>query len=110
MGLFDDAYLTQSGHSNANTLYSVEFIVGQVPGMYLMQKLPMGRFMVGVCVSWSVIILLGCTVTRFSGLAAVGFFLGIFEAVVLPLLNKTMALLQMRRRPVLYCSTLAALA
>lgn len=90
LGLFEDTKLTTGEYNNANTLFYVGFILGQIPGVYLLQKFPVGRYLTGLTVSWTLIIFLSCTMHNFQGVYAVRFFLGLVEAVVVPILNNTM--------------------
>jgi MFS family permease len=91
LGLFEDTNLTNQNYNNANTLFYVGFIIGQVPGIYLLQKLPIGRFLFALTSIWTVIIFLSCLMKNYSGVIAVRFFLGFVESVVVPILNSTMA-------------------
>ncbi|KAH3679106.1 hypothetical protein WICPIJ_008714 [Wickerhamomyces pijperi] len=88
--LFTDTGLTQNRYSNINTLFYVGFAVGQIPGNYLLLKLPIGWYLVGLTSSWTVIIFLTCLAKNYGGLIALRFFLGFVEASILPLMNVTM--------------------
>lgn len=91
LGLFEDTGLDNDKYNNANTLFYVGYIIGQVPGNYLLQKLPVGKFLLGLTSSWTLITFLSCTMTSYSGVLATRFFLGLVESVVLPILNTTMS-------------------
>jgi MFS family permease len=55
-----------------------------VPSVWLMTKVPVGKY-IGVClVLWGITLCLMSVCHNFAGLATVRFFLGIFEAAVLP--------------------------
>lgn len=87
---WDDTGMDQNKYNNVNTLFYVGYIAGQIPGNYLLQKLPIGRFLFILTSLWTVIIFLHCAAYNYSGVIALRFFLGFVESVVLPLLNITM--------------------
>lgn len=87
---WEDTGLNQDKYNNVNTIFYVGFIIGQIPGNYLIQKLPIGRFLFILVSLWTVIIFLHCTAFNYSGVMALRFFLGLVESVVIPLLNVTM--------------------
>lgn len=87
---WEDTGLDQDKYNNVNTLFYVGFIIGQFPGNYLIQKLPVGRFLFILVVLWTIVIFLHCTAFNYSGVLALRFFLGMVESVVIPLLNVTM--------------------
>jgi MFS family permease len=91
LGLFEDTGLDNDKYNNANTLFYVGYAVGQVPGNYLLQKLPVGKFLLLLTSLWTIITFLSCTMTNYSGVLAVRFFLGLVESVVIPILNTTMS-------------------
>lgn len=86
-----DTGLDQTKYNNINTIFYVGFIVGQIPGNYLLQKLPLGRFLFILTSLWTIIIFLHCAAYNYGGVIALRFFLGMVESVVLPILNLTMA-------------------
>ncbi|KAH3674181.1 hypothetical protein WICMUC_003423 [Wickerhamomyces mucosus] len=88
--LFADTGITQNQYNNINTLFYVGFAVGQIPGNYLLLKLPIGKYITILTGLWTIIIFLMCTAKNYSGLIALRFFLGFVEASILPLLNITM--------------------
>lgn len=56
----------------------------EFPNIWLMTKVPVGKY-IGVCLSlWGVALCLMAVCHNFAGLATVRFFLGVFEAAVLP--------------------------
>lgn len=68
------------------------YIVAQLPGHYLMQRLPLGKFVSVSIFLWSVIIFLHCTAKNFGGLVPLRFFLGVTEAVLVPAMEVTMSM------------------
>lgn len=68
------------------------YIVAQAPGHYLMQRLPLGRFVGASIFIWALIIFLHCTATDYGDLIALRFFLGFVEACLLPAMEITMGM------------------
>lgn len=68
------------------------YIIGQVPGHYLMQRIPLSRFMAGATFLWTLIVFLHCTASSYGGLIALRFFLGMVEAPVVPAIEITLGM------------------
>lgn len=85
-----DTGLDQDKYNNVNTIFYVGFIIGQIPGNFLIQKLPIGRFLFILVALWTMIIFLHCTAFNYAGVLVLRFFLGLVESVVIPLLNVTL--------------------
>lgn len=75
-GFWEATNLTQNQYNNVNTIFYVGFIVGQLPGTYLLQKLPIGKLMFGITLMWSIVIFLHCTAYNYAGVIVLRFFLG----------------------------------
>lgn len=88
-GLWEDTGLTQTSYSNANTLFYVGYIIGQV-NMVFVQKFPIGKVVLVMCTLWTIILFLHCVAYNEQGIIALRFFLGFVESVALPALNMTM--------------------
>lgn len=65
------------------------YMVAQIPGHYLMQKLPLGRFVTISVFLWSVVVFLHCTAKSYGGLIPLRFFLGFFESCLVPAMEVT---------------------
>lgn len=87
--LFEDVGLTQNTYNNSSTLFYVGYLIGQA-NLILVQKFPIRHCMIGITLSWCVIIFLSCTVTNHKGIYATRFFLGFVESVTTSILNTTM--------------------
>ncbi|CCH44311.1 putative transporter [Wickerhamomyces ciferrii] len=87
---WDDTGLDQDKYNNVNTIFYVGYIAGQLPGNYLLAKLPVGRFLFILTSLWTIIIFLHCAAFNYAGVIVLRFFLGFVESVVLTLLNITM--------------------
>lgn len=88
-GLFEDTGLTQDTYNDANTLFYVGYIIGQL-NLLFVQKFPIGRVMAVMTGLWTIIIFLHCTAFNHQGIIALRFFLGFVESIAVPSLNITM--------------------
>ncbi|GIZ47362.1 hypothetical protein CKM354_001045500 [Cercospora kikuchii] len=66
------------------SIFYFGYLAGQWPGGYLMQKLPIGKFLAGTCVAWGIILLTTPATTSFAGIATNRFLLGLIEGPVNP--------------------------
>ncbi|KAJ4608339.1 hypothetical protein HRR83_000563 [Exophiala dermatitidis] len=113
LGLFEDTKIGNGQYNNLNTIFYAGYIIGQFPGNYLMQRVPMGKFVSGTIMLWSVIVFLHCTASSYGGLIPLRFFLGLVEATVLPAIEITMGMFfvpeaQGFLQPVFYTSCLGS--
>ncbi|OQU98810.1 hypothetical protein CLAIMM_04538 [Cladophialophora immunda] len=92
LGLFEETGIGNGQYNNLNTLFYAGYIIGQVPGHYLIQRVPLGRFMGVTIFLWSVIVFLHCTAESYGALIALRFFLGFVESVVVPAIEITMGM------------------
>lgn len=89
------------------------YVVAQIPGHYLMQKLPLGRFVTISVFLWSVMVFLHCTAKSYGGLIPLRFFLGFFESCLVPAMEVTMGMFftpaeAVRYQPLFWTSCLAS--
>lgn len=89
LGLFQDTGLTQSTYNDANTLFYVGYLVGQL-NLIFVQKFSIGRVMTVMTGVWTIIMFLHCTAYNYQGIIALRFFLGFVESIAVPTLNMTM--------------------
>ncbi|CEP64007.1 Yct1p LALA0_S10e00122g [Lachancea lanzarotensis] len=92
LGFFEDTGLTQNTYNTVNTLFYVGYAVGQFPGQFLAQRLPLRSLLTILLATWTCIVFLHCTAYNFSGVAALRFFLGLTESIVMPILINTMSM------------------
>jgi MFS family permease len=109
LGLFKETGIDDTQYNNLNTVFyvgaslittvpdfrlilGIGYLVAQWPGHYLMQRLPLGKFITAIVFMWSVIILLHCTASNYGGLIALRFFLGLFESVIVPAMEITLGM------------------
>jgi MFS family permease len=109
LGLFKETGIDDTQYNNLNTVFyvgaslittvpdfglilGIGYLVAQWPGHYLMQRLPLGKFITAIVFMWSVIILLHCAASNYGGLIALRFFLGLFESVIVPAMEITLGM------------------
>ncbi|KKY17689.1 putative allantoate permease [Phaeomoniella chlamydospora] len=83
-GLSDDTHLVGTQYSWASALFYLGYLVWEYPTNLLLQRLPINLFMAGTVMIWGAILMCSGSVEDFSGLAALRFFLGMFEASINP--------------------------
>ncbi|KAI5475237.1 hypothetical protein MNV49_001717 [Pseudohyphozyma bogoriensis] len=84
LGLLEDTNLNQQQFDNLSTFFYVGFGLGVWPMGYLLNKLPVGKFVTAVFVTWAIIIGLHPLATNYAGLSMLRFFLGVVESGILP--------------------------
>lgn len=89
LGLFQDTGLTQNTYNDANTLFYVGYLIGQV-NLIFVQKFPIGKVVTLMTAVWTIIMFLHCTAYNYQGIIALRFFLGFVESFAVPTLNMTM--------------------
>lgn len=92
LGVFDDTHINQAQYNNLNTIFYAGYIVAQVPGHVLIQRLPLRLFMAGSLFLWAALVLLHCTAHNYGGLICLRFFLGLVEAPLLPAIEITLGM------------------
>ncbi|KAF2724359.1 putative allantoate permease of the major facilitator superfamily [Polychaeton citri CBS 116435] len=92
LGLMEETGINGTQYNDLATIFYTGYIVAQVPGHYLMQRLPLGRFVSVAIFLWSVIIFLHCTAESFGALVPLRFLLGVTEAVLVPAMEVTMGM------------------
>ncbi|KAF7558565.1 hypothetical protein G7046_g5599 [Stylonectria norvegica] len=92
LGIFEETHLTDTEYNNLNTIFYTGYIIAQAPGHYLIQRLPLGKFVAGSILLWSIIVFLHCTAKSYGGLIPLRFFLGMFESVLVPAMEMTIVM------------------
>ncbi|EED19824.1 putative allantoate permease of the major facilitator superfamily [Talaromyces stipitatus ATCC 10500] len=92
LGIFEETHLNGTQYNNLNTLFYVGYIVGQFPGHYLMQRLPLGKYVSGTTFFWALIIFLHDTARSYGGLIPLRFFLGFVESSLVPAMEITLGM------------------
>ena len=75
---------------SSQTFFYVGFGVGLFPMGYLLQRLPVGRFVAGVVFSWAIVSGLHPASKSYAGLAILRTALGFVESGVLPGMHLTL--------------------
>ncbi|KAF7547013.1 hypothetical protein G7Z17_g8024 [Cylindrodendrum hubeiense] len=92
LGLLEDTKIGNSEYNNLNTIFYVGYVVGQFPGQFLIQRLPLRVYVSGSIFLWALIICLHCTASSYASLIPLRFFLAVTESAVVPALEITMAM------------------
>lgn len=83
-GMRKETHLVGQEYSWLGSIFYFGYLGALVPCLYLVNKVHIGRFVGAVTFLWGVVILCMAACHNFAGLATVRFFLGIFEAGILP--------------------------
>ncbi|KAK1634406.1 major facilitator superfamily transporter [Colletotrichum phormii] len=83
-GLRQDANLKGQEYSWLGSVFYFGYLAMELPALYLITKLPIGKFIGACLVLWGACICLMSACHNFAGLVAIRVLLGIFEAALLP--------------------------
>lgn len=113
LGLWEATGLDQNKYNNINTVFYAGFAVGQLPGMFALQRLPLSKVLFTITLLWSVLIFLICVAKNYPGVLMLRFFLGFFEALAIPLLTTTNGMFMTKNerattQPIFYASCMAS--
>ncbi|KAL2811580.1 major facilitator superfamily domain-containing protein [Aspergillus granulosus] len=84
MGIQEDAGLDGNKYNWLGTILYIGVLVGEYPTNFLLQKLPVAKYLAGNVFLWGVVIMCSAAATNFPGLMVVRFLLGLFESCVQP--------------------------
>ncbi|KAH7120382.1 major facilitator superfamily domain-containing protein [Dactylonectria estremocensis] len=90
LGLFQDTGLNNAEYNNLNSLFYTGYILGQVPGQLLIQRLRLRTYISGTIFTWAAIVFLHCVAKSYGALIPLRFFLGFVESSMIPALEITM--------------------
>lgn len=76
-GLKDDNHLHGQQYSWVGSIFYFGYLFFEYPTTILIQKLPVGKYLAGVCLLWGVIVASTAGCSSFGGLATVRFMLGV---------------------------------
>ncbi|KAF1940193.1 MFS general substrate transporter [Clathrospora elynae] len=83
-GFIEGTNLGKNGYQWLGSIFYFGYLVGQIPAGYLLQRLPMGKFL-GCCTfGWGIILMTTPACHNFAGTAANRFLLGFLESTVNP--------------------------
>ncbi|KAI0173746.1 permease of the major facilitator superfamily [Pestalotiopsis sp. NC0098] len=84
MDLKTDTHLTASQYSWLGSIVYFGYLGGEIPAMFLMQRLPLAKFLAGMAMLWGIVVAMHAVCKDFGSLAAVRFILGAVEVVTAP--------------------------
>ncbi|CAO0802839.1 unnamed protein product [Mucor circinelloides] len=84
LGILEDTGMSGTQYSWLGSVFYLGYLVCQVPNNYLIQRLPVGRYLGGVLVIWGIVMGATGACNTFSQLLALRFLLGLFEGVTYP--------------------------
>lgn len=59
------------------SIFYAGYLAAQLPATYVMKKVPIGKFISGTIIAWSIVLTLHAAVTSYEGLLACRFLLGL---------------------------------
>jgi MFS family permease len=83
-GLQKDLGLVGQQYSWLGSIFYFGYLIAQFPAGWLMQRLPVGKFLGFTGITWGIILMTTPACTNFAGIAANRFMLGLVEAAVNP--------------------------
>ncbi|KAL2074076.1 hypothetical protein VTL71DRAFT_7854 [Oculimacula yallundae] len=92
LGLFEETGITLQQYNNLNMFFYVGYLAAIWPGNYLLQRLPFGKTISAIIMSWAVVIFLHCVATSYAPLVVVRLLLGAVEAVIMPAMEMTLGM------------------
>ncbi|KAH8662508.1 allantoate permease [Xylariales sp. PMI_506] len=83
-GLSTGTHLIGQDYSWLGSIFYFGYLISQFPSSFLLQKLPIGKFVSITTIIWGIILMTTPACTSFAGIATNRFFLGLTEATVNP--------------------------
>ncbi|KAF2115264.1 major facilitator superfamily domain-containing protein [Lophiotrema nucula] len=83
-GLRTATHLVGQDFSWLSSIFYFGYLLGQFPAGYLMQRLPVAKFLGFATLGWGIILMTTPACVNFGGMATNRFFLGLLEATVNP--------------------------
>ncbi|KAF2195248.1 MFS general substrate transporter [Zopfia rhizophila CBS 207.26] len=83
-GLQKGTNLHGQDYSWLGSIFYFGYLVGQYPSGYLLQRLPIAKFLGAATLGWGIILMTTPACTNFAGIATNRFLLGLLEATVNP--------------------------
>ncbi|KAM5343629.1 hypothetical protein ACJ41O_012166 [Fusarium nematophilum] len=84
MGIIDDLDLVGSRYSWCSSIFYFGYLAFSYPASFLMVRLPLGKYLAGTSLVWSIVLVCHAAVQDFRGLLIARFFLGAAEASISP--------------------------
>ncbi|OAD03934.1 hypothetical protein MUCCIDRAFT_110814 [Mucor lusitanicus CBS 277.49] len=86
LGIMEDTGMSGSQYSWVGSIFYLGYLVCQIPNNYLIQRLPVGRYLGAVLIIWGCVMGATAACHNFGQLLALRFLLGFFEGVTFPCL------------------------
>ncbi|KAL3418652.1 putative vitamin H transporter [Phlyctema vagabunda] len=83
-GIIPDNNLKGQDYSWASSIFYFGYMLAEYPGVALMQRFPIAKFLACNIIAWAGILMITAACSSFAGLATVRFLLGMFEATISP--------------------------
>ncbi|KAH6693357.1 major facilitator superfamily domain-containing protein [Leptodontidium sp. MPI-SDFR-AT-0119] len=83
-GIIPDNHLKGQDYAWASSIFYFGYMMAEYPGVALMQRFPIAKFLGINIIIWASILMITATCSSFAGLATVRFLLGMFEATISP--------------------------
>jgi MFS family permease len=84
LGIMQDTGMSYSQYSWLGSLFYLGFLAYQIPNNYLLQKLPVGKYLGGMLICWGATTVGTGFCNNFAQLAVLRVILGLFESVTYP--------------------------
>ncbi|RAH58935.1 MFS general substrate transporter [Aspergillus piperis CBS 112811] len=84
MGIKEDTRLTGNQYDWLGSIVYFGYLFGEIPAAFLMQRVPMAKYLGVMSVLWGTVVTLHAACHNFGGLAAVRFLLGSIEVCTTP--------------------------
>ncbi|KAG0681741.1 hypothetical protein C6P42_003828 [Pichia californica] len=92
LGMWSDLHITAKQYSNINSIYYAGYLIGQIPGHLLFQRIGIKNFMTGAILLWTILMFVQLAARNYGDVAAIRFFLGLTESAVTPAIEHTLAM------------------
>lgn len=76
-GLTEDNHLVGKQYAWCSSIFYFGYLAFEYPTTILIQKLPIGKYLSGVCLIWGIIVACTAATSSFGGLASMRFLLGV---------------------------------
>jgi MFS family permease len=83
-GMLEDTHLVQQEYSWLGSIFYFGYLATEVPALWGLTKVPIGKFFGAILTLWGITICSMAACSNFGTLATARFFLGVFEAALLP--------------------------
>lgn len=83
-GMTQETGLVHQDYSWLGSIFYFGYLAMEIPAMWLLTKVPIGKFIGVLLVLWGITIIGMAACKDFATLATARFFLGVFEAALLP--------------------------